>query len=95
MTSSSMYAPTRALSDLLIWGRRVFVVLLSHFAIVSGVVPFQTRANAQTYPTRTVKIIENVAPGGTVDIFTRALANELHKRLGQPFIVEPRPAGIL
>ena len=88
-----MYAPTRALSDRLIWARHLFVVLLSQFAIVSGMVPFQTRADAQTYPTRTVKIIENVAPGGTVDIFTRALANELHKRLGQPFIVEPRPGG--
>ena len=55
----------------------------------------QPQAAAQSYPSRTVKIIENVAPGGTFDIFVRALANELYKRLGQPFIVEPRPAEIL
>jgi tripartite-type tricarboxylate transporter receptor subunit TctC len=53
----------------------------------------QTRAAAQSYPARTVKIIENVGPGGTFDVFLRALANELQKRLGQPFIIEPRPGG--
>src|SRR5690349_4844784 len=52
-----------------------------------------TSANAQAYPTHTVKIIENVGPGGTFDVFLRALAHELQKRLGQPFIIEPRPGG--
>ena len=50
-------------------------------------------AEAQSYPARTVKIIENVGPGGTFDVFLRALANELQKQLAQPFIVEPRPGG--
>jgi tripartite-type tricarboxylate transporter receptor subunit TctC len=53
----------------------------------------QAFADAQTYPTRTVKIIENVTPGGTFDVFLRALTSELQKRLGQPFIIEPRPGG--
>jgi len=46
-------------------------------------------ASAQNYPTRTVKFIENVGPGGTFDVFLRALAQELQKRLGQAFIIEP------
>jgi tripartite-type tricarboxylate transporter receptor subunit TctC len=31
--------------------------------------------------------------GGTSDIFMRVLADELHKRMGQPFILENRPGG--
>jgi tripartite-type tricarboxylate transporter receptor subunit TctC len=48
---------------------------------------------AQDYPSRTVKIITNVSVGGTFDIFARALAVELHNRLGRPVIIEPRPGG--
>ena len=34
-----------------------------------------------------------IEPGGLSDIFMRALADELHKAMGQPFIVENRPGG--
>lgn len=49
-----------------------------------------TTVSAQPYPSRPVKIIIDVGIGGTYDIFARALAEELHKKMGQPFIVEPR-----
>ena len=48
---------------------------------------------AQDYPTRPIRVIATSSAGGTSDIFMRALADELHKRLGQPFIVENRPGG--
>jgi tripartite-type tricarboxylate transporter receptor subunit TctC len=48
---------------------------------------------AQDYPVRPIKAITNVSPGGTADIFVRVLGEELHRRLGQPLIVEPRPGG--
>ena len=48
---------------------------------------------AQDYPTRPVRVIATSSAGGTSDIFMRALADELHKSLGQPFIVENRPGG--
>ncbi|MFL6797097.1 MAG: Bug family tripartite tricarboxylate transporter substrate binding protein [Xanthobacteraceae bacterium] len=67
--------------------------LLMLLAFLAAAILLPTGAAAQSYPTRTVKIIENVGPGGTFDIFLRALANELQKRLGQPFIVDPRPGG--
>lgn len=61
--------------------------------LLLSVVLLQTQTAAQNYPTRTVKLIENVSAGGTFDIFLRALATELQKRMGQPFIIEPRPGG--
>ena len=72
------------------WSLRIGAALLS--LLFSGVL-LQTQTAAQNYPTRTVKLIENVGPGGTVDIFLRALAIELQKRMGQPFIIDPRPGG--
>jgi tripartite-type tricarboxylate transporter receptor subunit TctC len=50
-------------------------------------------ADAQDYPTRPIRVITGVGAGGTGDIFIRALGQELHQRLGQPLIVEPRPGG--
>ena len=50
-------------------------------------------APAQEWPSRPVKIIIPLGPGGGGDVFTRLMAEELQKRLGQPFIVENRPGG--
>jgi tripartite-type tricarboxylate transporter receptor subunit TctC len=50
-------------------------------------------APAQDYPIRPIRVIATSSAGGTSDIFMRALADELHKSLGQPFIVENRPGG--
>jgi tripartite-type tricarboxylate transporter receptor subunit TctC len=48
-------------------------------------------AQAQTYPTKTVRIIVGLAPGGTTDVFTRTLAQRLTEAWGQTVIVENRP----
>jgi len=66
---------------------RLFCLLLTLLTVVT--VP----AAAQDYPTRPVRVIATSSAGGTSDIFMRALADELHKSLGQPFIVENRPGG--
>ncbi|HKA73120.1 MAG TPA: tripartite tricarboxylate transporter substrate binding protein [Xanthobacteraceae bacterium] len=50
-------------------------------------------ATAQVYPTRTVRVIIPLGPGGGGDVFTRALADELQKAWGQPVVVENRPGG--
>jgi len=63
-------------------------VLLSLLALAPGTPSF-----AQAYPTRPIKAITAVGPGGTSDIFIRLIGDELHKRWGQPVIVEMRPGG--
>jgi tripartite-type tricarboxylate transporter receptor subunit TctC len=43
---------------------------------------------AQGYPSKTVKIVAPVQPGGGVDLVARTVADQLSKSLGQAFIVE-------
>jgi tripartite-type tricarboxylate transporter receptor subunit TctC len=50
-------------------------------------------AAAQPYPSRPVRILTSNSPGGTSDIFVRALGDELAKRWGQPVIIENRSGG--
>lgn len=50
-------------------------------------------AYAQAYPDRPIRVIGSSSPGGISDVFIRALGEELHKRLGQPLVVENRAGG--
>ena len=46
--------------------------------------------HAQPYPARPVKIIVPTVAGGTVDVITRLIANDLSSRLGMSFFVDNR-----
>src|SRR5262249_60063944 len=48
-------------------------------------------AQAQSYPTRPVRIITGFAAGGTPDILARLLGQWLSEQFGQAFVVENRP----
>jgi tripartite-type tricarboxylate transporter receptor subunit TctC len=50
---------------------------------------------AHGYPTKPVRVISASGPGGISDVFMRALGEELHKRWGQPVIIESRPGGAM
>jgi tripartite-type tricarboxylate transporter receptor subunit TctC len=63
------------------------------FAVAAWLLPAVSLVPAQDWPARPVKIIIPLGPGGGGDVFTRLMAEELQKRLGQPFIVENRPGG--
>jgi tripartite-type tricarboxylate transporter receptor subunit TctC len=63
-----------------------------HTAAGAAALPALTRpAWPQAYPTRPVRIIVGLPPGGSVDIVTRLMGQWLSERLGQPFIIENRP----
>ena len=47
-------------------------------------------AFGQNWPARPVRIIIGYGAGGSTDVIVRLVADDLGKRLGQPFIVENR-----
>ncbi len=65
-------------------------------AVVAGLLAaLAPAASAQDYPTRPIKAITTTSAGGLSDLFMRALGEELHKRWGQPLIIENRPGGAM
>ena len=67
--------------------RRQFLQLAAGAAALPAVSGF---AWAQSYPTRTVRIIVGFAAGGGVDITARLIGEWLSERLGQSFVTENR-----
>jgi tripartite-type tricarboxylate transporter receptor subunit TctC len=59
-------------------------------ACLAGVA-HSTRAMAQAYPSRPVKIIVGYPTGGPIDIVARLIAQAMSERSGQTFLVENRP----
>jgi len=63
-----------------------------HLATGAAALPALSRiARAQTYPSRSVRVIVGQAPGSGSDIAARLIGQWLSERLGQPFVVENRP----
>ena len=59
------------------------------FALIAAA----SSAPAQDYPSKPVRVIASSSAGGISDIFIRIVGEELHKKWGQPLVVENRPGG--
>jgi tripartite-type tricarboxylate transporter receptor subunit TctC len=59
--------------------------------IIAGLLSLALTANAQTYPSKPIRLICPFPPGGAVDIASRSIAAELTKVLGQTVTVENKP----
>jgi tripartite-type tricarboxylate transporter receptor subunit TctC len=68
--------------------RRNFLVAL---ASLCSICLLPGAALAQPYPSKPVRIIVPATPGGTSDVFARAIAQKLQSSMGQPVIVEYKP----
>ncbi len=51
------------------------------------------RAQADDFPSRPLRMIVSIGPGGGADLMIRALAEQLSGQFGQPVVVENRPGG--
>jgi tripartite-type tricarboxylate transporter receptor subunit TctC len=63
---------------------------LLYFALLCGWA-FSGLSIGQPYPSKPIRIIHGFGGGVPLDTGARILAREMEKRMGQPFIVEPRP----
>src|SRR5262245_11320921 len=66
--------------------RRGTLALVGVLSVVAG-----PPAAAQTYPTKTVRILVGFAPGGGTDIMARAVGAKLAESVKQQFVVDNRP----
>src|SRR4051812_1084825 len=67
--------------------------MISRRALLAGAVASTgalTRADAQAYPSRVIKMIVPFAPGGPADTMARLAAQQLSSRLGQSVIIDNR-----
>src|SRR5262249_10258744 len=63
-----------------------------HLAAGAAALPAVSRiAQAQTYPSRPVRILVGFPPGSAPDIVARLLGQQLSDRFGQPFVIDNRP----
>jgi tripartite-type tricarboxylate transporter receptor subunit TctC len=67
---------------------------ISRFVLAAfGLAALAFAAHADTYPSRSVRVVVPYPAGGTTDIMARLVSNYLSEKLGHPFVVENKPGG--
>src|SRR5438067_2245932 len=60
--------------------------------VCAGLLALSTAANSQYYPSRVIRLIVPFAAGGLNDTVARLIGPHLEKGLGQPVVIDNRPA---
>jgi len=69
--------------------RYLSCVVLAIFTIAT-LVP--ATASAQIWPEKSIRFVMSAPPGSSIDVLGRTIAEKLRDRLGQPVVVENKPA---
>ena len=67
------------------------MTLMRTLCILLAIVIAPAQLAAQSYPSKPVRFVVPVAPGGSTDTTARIIAEAMSSILGQPFVVENRP----
>src|SRR6202042_1447211 len=70
---------------------RIWNIWLGAAAIALALTGAFGRADAQTYPNRTITLVIPFAPGGSTSIVGRVIADRMSQLLGQSIVVDNRP----
>ena len=62
--------------------------LLSAAALIAGAMPASAQ---QSYPSKTIRFLVGAPPGGSNDLFARAIGQQMQPAIGQQVIVDNRP----
>ncbi len=65
--------------------------LIKTGASTAAVLPFGAPALAQAWPSKPIRIVVTIPPGGLTDLFARAYGDYVSQQVGQPVVVENRP----
>src|SRR5438105_11097281 len=68
--------------------RKLLLFFAAMTAVSFGVAP----VHAQTWPDRPIKFVVAAPAGSSIDVLARVIGDKLKDRLGQPIVVENRPA---
>src|ERR1700752_3264145 len=64
---------------------------MSFLAAILAFLALSAPASAQTYPTKSIRMIVPFTPGSPVDASARVIAKEMQTRLGQSIVLDNRP----
>ena len=65
--------------------------LLRGLVLVLGMCGAGLAAQAQTFPSKTVRIVVPFGAGGVADLIARTVGQKLSKSLGRPVVIDNKP----